>query len=132
MSKHIEKDEKKETKKTHKPEHKKEHKHKDKKVSHGPNLKNTIQVCTGKACSGRFSEYIKTRLESDKKFYNMPNIDVVNCPCTGNCKVGPCAIFGNEEVSIHVDPARASAAMVDMFKKKKATSTKKADKTSGY
>jgi len=97
-----------------------------------PNLKNTIQVCNGKACSGRFSEYIKTRLESDKDFYSLPNVDVVNCPCTGNCKVGPSVIFGNEEVSIYMDPARASQAMVDMFKKKKSTSTKKAIKGQWY
>ncbi len=97
-----------------------------------PNLKNTIQVCNWKACSGRFSEYIKTRLESDKKFYDLPNVDVVNCPCTGNCKVGPSVIFWNEEVSIYMDPAKASGAMVDMFKKKKSTSTKKAIKWQWY
>jgi len=97
-----------------------------------PDLKNTIQVCNGKACGGRFSEYIKTRLESDKTFYNLPKVDVVNCPCTGNCKVWPSVIFGNEEVSIYMDPARASQAMVDMFKKKKSTSTKKAIKGKWY
>jgi len=91
MSKQHEKVEKKHDHKTHdqkshgKP--KKEEKKKETKKHDGPNLKNTIQVCTGKACSGRFSEYIKVRLESDKKFYNLPKVDVVNCPCTGNCKV---------------------------------------------
>jgi hypothetical protein len=37
-------------------------------------------------------------------------------------------IFGNEEVSIYMDPAKASQAMKDVFKHKKSTSTKKAIK----
>jgi len=132
MPKNQEKKEKKHHEKNSKKHDEKSKKKKVEEKWKWPNLKNTIQVCNGKACSGRFSEYIKTRLESDKKFYNLPKVDVVNCPCTGNCKVGPATIFGNEEVSIYMDPAKASQAMVDMFKKKKSTSTKKATKDSAY
>lgn len=124
MSKHQDKSNKKHTEKKWDK--------KNQNTSKWPDLKNTIQVCNGKACAGRFSEYIKTRLESDKKFYDLPNVDVVNCPCTGNCKVGPSVIYGNEEVSIYMDPPKASKAMVEKFKKWKSTSTTKATKNTQY
>lgn len=40
-----------------------------------------IQVCTGKACSERFSEYIVTRVENEKKKYNLKNVDCDTCMC---------------------------------------------------
>ncbi|USN59002.1 MAG: (2Fe-2S) ferredoxin domain-containing protein [Candidatus Peribacteria bacterium] len=66
-----------------------------------------VQVCTGKTCKERFSQYILTRLQNDKELYDMHSVDVCECPCTGNCKIGPSVIIdGNVET--HMNPAKAS------------------------
>lgn len=47
-----------------------------------------VQVCHGKTCTERFCEYINTRLENDKKKFNL-NLEIENSPCMGQCKRGP-------------------------------------------
>ena len=71
-----------------------------------------IQVCTWKTCKGRFSEYILNRLESDKKFYNLKDVEVSTCPCTWNCKIWPSVMF-NSEVENGMNPVKASKMMMD-------------------
>ena len=48
-----------------------------------------IQVCTGKSCGPKFSKYITTRLENDKKFYKWKELEVEECLCMGECKKWP-------------------------------------------
>lgn len=74
-----------------------------------------IQVCTGKACSNRYSEYIKTRLESDKEFYNHKNVVVENCMCTWNCKEWP-TVYIDKELHKRVSPALASKLVLEKIK----------------
>lgn len=46
-----------------------------------------VQVCTGKSCKGRFSNYIITRIENDKKFYkDWKDVEVIEEKCMGHCK----------------------------------------------
>jgi len=40
-----------------------------------------LQVCTGKSCAGKFSKYIKTRIENDIKFYKWEKVEVSECAC---------------------------------------------------
>jgi NADH:ubiquinone oxidoreductase subunit E len=40
-----------------------------------------IQVCTGRSCKSRFSEYILKRLEADKEKFELQNIDAEVCAC---------------------------------------------------
>ena len=81
-----------------------------------------IQVCMWKACSEKFSEYILTRLDSDKKFYDLDNCIVEKCPCTWNCKVWPTVVI-DWHVETHMDPAKASKMMMD--KKNHKTNNKR-------
>lgn len=45
-----------------------------------------IQVCSGKSCSERFSEYIIDRLENDVKKFELEDMEVMKSPCMGNCQ----------------------------------------------
>ncbi len=45
-----------------------------------------IQVCTGKRCSEKFSEYIIKRLQNDKIFYDISDIDIQQVSCMGSCE----------------------------------------------
>lgn len=66
-----------------------------------------IQVCTGKTCSERYSQYILTRLEKEKSLFALDNLIVEACPCTGNCKDGP-NILVDGKLEIHCNPIKAS------------------------
>lgn len=45
-----------------------------------------IQVCTGKKCKQRWSEYILERLKNDKEFYKLNSLIIEECGCKNNCK----------------------------------------------
>lgn len=47
------------------------------------------QVCWGKTCSERFSEYIVDRVEKEKARFNLKDVTVEKTLCMGHCKVGP-------------------------------------------
>ena len=66
-----------------------------------------VQVCTWKTCSDRFSQYIIDRLEKDKNFYELKDLEVDKCPCTWNCKIGPSVIFDGT-VQTYMNPITAS------------------------
>lgn len=78
-----------------------------------------IQVCTGKACSERFSEYIVTRVENEKKKYNLKNVDCDTCMCLWHCKKWP-NILKNGEVQNYMNPVKV-AEMINpsVYSKKK-------------
>ena len=65
-----------------------------------------VQVCTGKACQERFSKYIATRLENDKKHFDW-EIEVECCSCMNHCEKWP-NIKVKNQVYHHVSPAKAS------------------------
>ncbi len=66
-----------------------------------------IQVCTGKSCSGRFSNYIITRLKNDEKFYDRKDMKISESGCMWNCKKAPNIKIANQSHE-YVSPARAS------------------------
>ena len=66
-----------------------------------------VQVCTWKMCSERFSSYIIERLEKDKDFFKLENLQVESCMCTGNCKNGPVALFDGD-IQLRTNPIQAS------------------------
>lgn len=67
-----------------------------------------VQVCTGKSCKGRFSNYIITRIENDKKFYkDWKDIEVIEETCMGHCKKWPNIKIKNQAIN-YCSPAKAS------------------------
>lgn len=46
-----------------------------------------VKVCTWKTCKEKFSEYIFTRLQNDKKKLEMENLEIEKIPCMWNCKL---------------------------------------------
>ncbi len=46
-----------------------------------------VQVCSGKSCKERFSQYIITRIQNDTKFYDdWKGVEVIEETCMGQCK----------------------------------------------
>lgn len=83
-----------------------------------------IQVCRGKSCSERHSQYIASRLHADKSFYGYPDdVIIEDCFCQGRCKEWSTVVFdGNTEV--HMNPIKAS----EMLRKKVAEAKRKIQK----
>lgn len=76
-----------------------------------------VQVCTGKSCTDRFSPYIESRLQNDKKMYNFETLMIENCPCQWRCKEGPVVVFDGK-IEVHMNGIKASKMLVDKLKKK--------------
>ena len=83
-----------------------------------------VEVCVGKACKSRFSSYIVDRIKNDKIRFDLKNIEVNTCPCTGNCKIGPSMIVDGE-VKTHINPVKASNIIQGKPEKKKKKQYKK-------
>lgn len=66
-----------------------------------------VQVCKWKTCTERFSEYIATRLENDKKLYNCDNVVIEESKCMGHCKSWP-NIKVDGKLESYANPAKAS------------------------
>lgn len=75
-----------------------------------------IEVCTGKSCKGRFSEYILTRIKNDVEKYGISSLEYGPCPCTGNCQKGPNVIFDGKREE-YMNPAKVSKKFLDAIKK---------------
>lgn len=77
-------------------------------------METIIHVCTGKSCSEKFSKYILSRLESDKKFYNYSEkIEIKEHICMWKCKEWP-NIKINSEIFLSQNPIKSS----EILKKK--------------
>ncbi len=76
-----------------------------------------VEVCTGRTCKSRFSGYILTRLENDKKNLNLKKLILHECPCTGNCKKWPNVIFDGKKEE-YMNPAKASKIVLDTLNPK--------------
>lgn len=83
-----------------------------------------IQVCTGKTCRERYSEYILARLERDRELFWLDNLIVETCPCTGNCKDGPNMLIDGK-VELHCNPIKASKMALQLKQKPKKNDEKK-------
>lgn len=87
-----------------------------------------VQVCTGKSCKARFSNYIITRIENDKKFYSdWKEVEVIEEKCMGNCKKGPNIKLKNQIIN-YASPAKTSEILIKHIaeeNKKKHTKQKK-------
>lgn len=77
-----------------------------------------IQVCTGKSCKSRFSEYIIKRVEWDVKKFNLENITLETCPCLGQCKVWPNVIIDGK-IENYCDPIKVSKIIAEKGKQRK-------------
>lgn len=77
-----------------------------------------IQVCNGKTCSERYSSYILKRIESDKQMFELDNLIVENCPCTGNCQKWPNVVIDGK-VEHYMNPIKASKIIMNAQKQKK-------------
>jgi len=75
-----------------------------------------IEVCTGKTCKSKFSEYIKVRLENDMKKFEIEG-DIEFSPCMGNCKKWPNVSFNGKREE-YMNPAKASKIFLNNVKKK--------------
>ena len=80
-----------------------------------------VKVCTGRACSERFSPFIQKRLEADKEFYKYGDgVEIESCLCQWRCKEGPTVVYGND-VHVGQNPVKAS----EILKKKVAEARKR-------
>lgn len=75
-----------------------------------------VQVCTGKTCSSKFSQYIITRLQNDKKKFDIKSLSIDECACMGNCKKWPNVMFDKAHEE-YMTPAKASKKVFDSLKK---------------
>lgn len=86
-----------------------------------------VQVCTGKSCKWRYSNYVITRIQNDIKFYDGWDwVEVVEELCMGNCKKWPNLKLKNQIIN-YCSPAKASeiiAKHVAEDKKKKSKKKK--------
>ncbi|MDD5770102.1 MAG: (2Fe-2S) ferredoxin domain-containing protein [Candidatus Gracilibacteria bacterium] len=77
-----------------------------------------IQVCTGKSCKLKFSEYIIKRISQDKEKFNLHNITLETCPCQGRCKEGPIVLVDGK-AEIYSDPIKISKMIFDKINGRK-------------
>lgn len=75
-----------------------------------------VKVCTWKMCSERFSPYILTRLENDKKTFNLNNLEIESSLCMWKCKVWPNVMIENECAS-KMNPFKTSELVFKKLKK---------------
>ncbi len=83
-----------------------------------------VEVCVWKACKSRFSSYIVDRIKNDKIKFDLKNVEVTTCPCTGNCKIWPSMIV-DSEVKTYMNPLKASNIVQGKPEKKKKKPYKK-------
>lgn len=74
-----------------------------------------IQICNGKMCKSRFSEYIKKRIENDIEKFDLKNIILENCSCIWQCEKWPNVIF-DWHIENQVNPTKASKIIQDKIK----------------
>lgn len=55
-----------------------------------------IRVCRWKSCSEKFSNYIITRIENDKKRFNLKDIEIEETLCMWKCSEWPNVFIDNE------------------------------------
>ena len=74
-----------------------------------------VKVCTWKTCSERWSEYIIKRLENDKEFFDLDDLEIESSPCMWWCKEWPNIVIWNEKFK-KMNPLKTSDLL---FKKLK-------------
>lgn len=85
----------------------------------------TIQVCTGKTCTERYSNYLLARLRSDKAKYDQDDqIGIETCACRGKCAEAPVFLY-EKELFTRANPIKAS----EVFLRKLAELKGKFEKT---
>lgn len=76
-----------------------------------------IRVCTWKACSNKFSNYILDRLKNDKQRFNLENLIIEETECVWDCTKWP-NIIVDWNLKNYVNPAKASELLFNNKKKK--------------
>lgn len=77
-----------------------------------------IQVCTGKSCKGKFSEYIIKRINWDIEKFHLDNVSIESCPCLWDCKIWPNVIIDWKKEN-YCDPIKVSKIMFEKIKQRK-------------
>lgn len=78
-----------------------------------------IQVCTGKSCKWKFSEYIIKRINWDIEKFHLDNVSIESCPCLWDCKSWPNVIIDGKKEN-YCDPIKVSRIMFEKIKQRKA------------
>ncbi|NDK09085.1 hypothetical protein EOM39_07665 [Candidatus Gracilibacteria bacterium] len=87
-----------------------------------------IQVCMGKSCKEKYSEYILKRLERDKERFNLNNVIITTCACIDGCKKGPNVMF-DKHIEGNMTPTKASKMMMNKIGGSKPKKSEKKDDT---
>lgn len=83
-----------------------------------------VFVCSWKACSENFSNYILKRLKNDKEFYNIKDLEIEESPCMWMCSSWP-NIKIDKEIFNNVTPIKASDLVLKKLWLKKSNKKKK-------
>jgi NADH:ubiquinone oxidoreductase subunit E len=81
-----------------------------------PEKKSIVKICAGRACSGRFSDFVAERAEQEKNLKKI-DVEIERCACQGLCEKGPIVVT-NGETKMYVDPVEMGKLMKKMSEKK--------------
>lgn len=87
-----------------------------------------VQVCMGKSCKEKYSEYILKRLERDKERFNLTNVIITTCACIDGCKKWPNVMF-DKHIEWNMTPTKASKMMMNKISWSKPKKSEKKDDT---
>lgn len=87
-----------------------------------------IQVCMGKSCKWKYSEYILQRLERDKERFNLNNVIITTCTCLWKCEKWPSVMF-DKHIEWHMTPTKASKMLMNKIGWSKPKKSEKKDDT---
>jgi NADH:ubiquinone oxidoreductase subunit E len=74
-----------------------------------------IQVCTGKACREKFSNYILKRLENDKENFKLDHLIVETCTCQKKCDEAPVVVIDGK-IEVKMTGIKASKLIMEKIK----------------
>ncbi|MBT3349390.1 hypothetical protein HN954_00500 [bacterium] len=81
-----------------------------------PEKKSTVKICAGRACSGRFSDFVAERAEQEITSKNL-DVKIERCACQGLCDRGPIVILDGE-TKTYVDPVEMGKLLKKFPEKK--------------
>ena len=74
-----------------------------------------VKVCCGWSCKEKFSEYILTRLENDKKRDNLNSLIIEKWVCMGKCSEWP-NVEIDWRIEKYMQPAKVSEIVSEKLK----------------
>jgi len=74
-----------------------------------------VQVCTGKTCREKFSNYILKRLENDKENFKLDHLIIETCACQKKCEEAPIIIIDGK-IEVRMTGIKASKLIMERVK----------------